>query len=143
MAGEDETTNMERTINNERPKKMKDYLTLISSIVRTPVEANNFELQPAMITMIQNMVQFFDLPHDDPNQHIVNFLETFKMNGVSSDAIQLRLFSFSLRDKAKAWVQSLPVGAYTPWDELSKAFIYKYFPPSRSAKLENEILGFQ
>src|SRR4051812_45833663 len=27
--------------------------------------------------------------------------------------------------------------------ELSKAFIYKYFPPSRASQLKNEILGFQ
>ena len=41
---------------------------------------------------------------EDPNAHLVTFLEicdTIKMNGVSEDAIRLRLFPFSLRDKAK------------------------------------------
>src|SRR5436190_2026372 len=65
------------------------------------------------------------------------------MNGVSNDAIRLRLFSFSLRDKVKAWVQAQPAGAFTKWEELSKAFIYKYFSPSRASQLKNEILGFQ
>src|SRR5436189_1366575 len=132
-------------------RKLNDYHTSTTegygpSIVRPPVGPNNFELKPAMITIIQNMVQSFGLPNEDPNQHIANFLEycdTFKMNGVSNDAIRLRLFSFSLRDKAKAWVQSQPAGAFTTWEERSKAFIYKYLPPSRAPHLKNELLGCQ
>jgi len=41
----------------------------------------------------------------NPNNHIASSLEkcdTIKMNGFSNDAIQLRLFSFSLKDKAKS-----------------------------------------
>jgi len=43
----------------------------------------------------------------NPNNHITSFLEkcdTIKMNRVSNDAIQLRLFPFSLKDKAKSWI---------------------------------------
>src|SRR5436189_1206346 len=152
MTNNAEGINMEEeTATNERPKKLRDYHTSITegygpSIVRPPIGQNNFELKPGFISMFQNHVQFYGLPHEDPNQHIANFLEycdTFKMNGVSDDAIRLRLFSFSLRDKAKAWVQAQPAGAFKTWDELSKAFIYKYFPPSRASQLKNEILGFQ
>ncbi len=70
-----------------------------SSIRRPPIQANNFEIKPAIIQMIQNSVQFGGLANDDPNLHIVNFLEicdTFKHNGVTDDAIRLRLFPFSL-----------------------------------------------
>src|SRR3954466_2875947 len=152
MTNNTEQINMEEdTVTNERPKKLRDYHTSTTegygpSIVRPPIGQNNFELKPGFISMFQNNVQFFGLPHEDPNQHIANFLEycdTFKMNGVSDDAVRLRLFSFSLRDKAKAWVQAQPAGAFKTWEELSKAFIYKYFPPSRASQLKNEILGFQ
>ncbi|KAL5580713.1 hypothetical protein UlMin_013155 [Ulmus minor] len=71
--------------------------------------------------MIQNSVQFGGLANDDPNLHIANFLEicdTFKHNGVTNDAIRLRLFSFSLNNKAKAWLTSLPPGTITTWDGL-------------------------
>src|SRR4051812_6721687 len=103
--------NMEEEIaTNERPKKLKDYHTSTikgygPSIVWPSAWEINFELKLAMITMIQNTVQFFE----DPNQHIANFLEycdTFKMKGVSDDAIRLRLFSFSLQNKAKECVQA-------------------------------------
>ena len=37
----------------------------------------------------------------------------FIVNGVIDVAIRLRLFSFSLKDKAKSWLNSLPAGSIT------------------------------
>ena len=54
--------------------------------------------------------QYGGLPHEDLNVHLETFLEiadTVKMNGVIEDVIKMRLFSFSLRDKARGWLQSL------------------------------------
>ena len=42
---------------------------------------------------------------ENPNNHIASFLEkcdTIKINEFSIDAIYLRLFPFSLKDKAKS-----------------------------------------
>src|SRR5262249_47021317 len=102
------------------------------------VAANNFEIKPAIIQMIQNSVQFSGLSIEDPNAYIASFLEicnTFKSNGVSDDAIRLRLFPFSLRDRAKGWLNTLPSGSITTWDGLAEKFLTKYFPPSKTAKL--------
>ena len=60
--------------------------------------------------------QFGGSQTKDPNAHIVSFLEiydTFKHNGIIDDAIRLRLFPFSLRDKAKSWLHSLLIGSIT------------------------------
>ncbi|XP_073017861.1 uncharacterized protein [Primulina eburnea] len=60
--------------------------------------------------MIQNTVQFGANALDDPNTHIADFLEicdTLKFNGVSDDVVSLCLFPFSLRDKAKSWLNCL------------------------------------
>ena len=65
-----------------------------------------------------------------------------KLNGVSSDAIRLRLFLFSLRDKARTWLHYLPSGCITTWDELTRAFLVKFFPPSKTVSLRNQITSF-
>jgi len=74
------------------------------SIVRLPVQANNFEIKPAFLQVIQQN-QFRGAVSEYPNSHLENFLaiiDTLKINGVSDDAIHLRLFPFSLRAKAKS-----------------------------------------
>ena len=114
-------------------------------ITRPNVAANNFEIKPNVIQMVQNLVQFGGLSDEDPNAHIASFIEicdTFKINGVSDDAIRLRLFPFSLRDRAKRWLQSLPPGTITTWEALAEKFLFKYFPPSKTAKLRNDISSF-
>src|SRR5262249_55144094 len=104
IPSEESTTEMA-----EAQRMMMDYAKpsfngTNSSIARPMVTANTFEIKPTIIQMIQNTVQFGRLPSEDQNAHIASFLEicdTFKANGVSKDAIRLRLFPFLLRDRAK------------------------------------------
>lgn len=67
---------------------------------------------------------------------------TLKLNGVTNDAIRLILFPFSLRDRAKAWIYSIPPGTVRTWDQLTKAFLGKYFPTSKTVQLRNQISSF-
>ena len=73
------------------------------SAIRQPtVDANNFELKPALIIMVQQQ-QFTGHPTEDPNEHLGRFLRmanTVKLNGVRPEVIKLHLFPFSLRDTA-------------------------------------------
>ena len=72
-------------------------------IRRPAIQANNFELKSITLQLLQG-IQFHGLAHEDPNAHILTFLEvcdTMKYNGVSDDAIRLRFFPFSLKEKVK------------------------------------------
>ena len=107
---------------NAQPRTLKDYVQPVVNennlgIRRQTINANNFELKPVLISMVQQ-AQFSGLPLDDPNIHLAMFLEIYdivKMNGVTEDTIRLRLFPFSLRDKARGWLQSLQRGSITSW----------------------------
>ncbi|GJR79388.1 MAK10-like protein [Tanacetum coccineum] len=55
----------------------------------------------------------------------------------------MRLFQFSLRDEASNWLEHLPAGSISTWEDLTTQFLAQFFPPRRTAKLYNDILMFQ
>ena len=131
-------------------KALKDYSQpkindIQSSIFRPAIAANTFEIKPGTIQMVQNSVQFGSAPIEDPNMNIRDFIEicdTFKFNGVSEDAVKLRLFPFSLRDKAKRWLHSLPAGSIVTWEDLAQKFLTKFFPMAKTTAIRNALTQF-
>ena len=98
--------NPDQNINEQEQRVLRDYFRPVvndnySKIHRQPINANNFKLKPALINMVQQN-QYRGLPHDDPNVHLAT--NTMNMNGVTEDVIRMRLFPFSLGDKAKGWL---------------------------------------
>ncbi|XP_056845060.1 uncharacterized protein LOC130496730 [Raphanus sativus] len=114
--------------------------------IRAPaVEANNFEVKPGLLNVIENN-KYHGLAVEDPFDHLDKFdsyCGLSKTNGVSEDAFKLKLFPFSLGDKARQWEKSLPSDSITTWDDCKRAFLEKFFSTSRTAKLRNEISSFQ
>ena len=104
------TNARQRTMENLwRPVIREDYSTVGALVV----DANNFELKPALITMVQQN-QFTEHPSKDPNVHMRRFLRmanAVMMNGVRLYVIKLKLFPFSLRDTTTTWFESLPYGS--------------------------------
>ncbi|GKA29188.1 MAK10-like protein [Tanacetum coccineum] len=64
-----------------------------------------------------------------------------------SDTIRERtrmlLFQFSLRDQASNWLERLPAGSISTWEDLITRFLAQFFPSGRTVKLCNDILMFQ
>ena len=107
------------------------------SIVRQPaIATKNFELKPALITMVQHH-QFIEHPNEDPNEHTRRFMRmenTVKLNGVRIEVIKLQLFPFLLRDVATTWFESLPIGSMNNWEELVEAYRSRFFSPTLTSK---------
>ena len=76
----------------------------------------------------------------DPVFHLSTFVELCDMRkkrDMDNDVVKLKLFPFSLRDKSKAWLSSLPRNSIGTWDTCKEAFIAKYFPPTKIISLHN------
>ncbi|XP_030497803.2 uncharacterized protein LOC115713460 [Cannabis sativa] len=136
---------------DDRTRAIREYAApmfneLNPGIVRPEIQAPHFELKPVMFQMLQTVGQFGGSPTEDPHLHIRSFLEvsdSFKLQGVSEEALRLKLFPFSLRDRARAWLNTLPPDSVTNWNDLAEKFLRKYFPPTRNAKFRSEIMSFQ
>ncbi|GJY96597.1 zinc finger, CCHC-type containing protein [Tanacetum coccineum] len=44
---------------------------------------------------------------------------------------RLRLFQFSLRDQASNWLERLPAGSISTWEDLTTRFLAQFFTPGR------------
>ncbi|GJT27777.1 MAK10-like protein [Tanacetum coccineum] len=82
----------------------------------------------------------------DPNQHIKDFLkvvDSLDLDGENRERACMSLFQFSLHDQARNWLERLPTGSITTWEDLTTRFLAQFFPPGRTVKLRNDILMFQ
>ena len=94
-----------------------------SCIVLPATSTKHFELKPQIIQLLPN---YHGLNREDPYMHVNDFLEicaTFRFTDFSDESVRLRLFPFSLKDKAKAWLNSLPADSVTTWDMLVSKFL--------------------
>ncbi|GKE06866.1 zinc finger, CCHC-type containing protein [Tanacetum coccineum] len=51
--------------------------------------------------------------------------------------------ALSLRDQASNWLERLPAGSITTWEDLTTRLPAQFFPAGGTAKLRNDILMFQ
>ncbi|GJU92314.1 zinc finger, CCHC-type containing protein [Tanacetum coccineum] len=80
---------------------------------------------------------------EDPNQHLKDFLklvDSLELDVANRERTRLCLFQFSLRDQASNWLERLPAGSISTWEDLTTYFLAQFFPPRRTTKLCNDIL---
>ncbi|GJZ24896.1 reverse transcriptase domain-containing protein [Tanacetum coccineum] len=115
------------------------------AIVVPEITANNFEIKHGLLNLVQNK-QFFGHDKEDPHAHIRYFnkiTSTMKFSNVPSTSVKLMLFPFSLEGAARIWLEKEPPRSILTWDDLVSKFINKFFPPSKTTNLRNEITRFQ
>ncbi|GJU40424.1 zinc finger, CCHC-type containing protein [Tanacetum coccineum] len=114
--------------------------------IELPVGNNVVPLRSNTFQLVQNGCPFHGLRSEDPNQHLKDFLklvDSLDLDGENREGTRLRLFQFSLRDQANNWLEHLPAGSITTWEDLTTRFLTQFFPPGRTAKLRNDIMMFQ
>ncbi|GJR19617.1 zinc finger, CCHC-type containing protein, partial [Tanacetum coccineum] len=111
-----------------------------------PIGNNVVPLRPDTIRLVQNGCSFHGLWFEDPNQHLKDFLklmDSLDLDGEYRERTRLCLFQFFLCDQASNWLERLPAGSISTWEDLTTRFLAQLFPPERTAKLRNDILMFQ
>ena len=116
------------------------------SISIPTIGANNFELKPQLVSLMQQNCKFHGLPSEDPFQFLTEFLQicdTVKTNGVDPEVYRLMLFPFAVRDRARVWLDSQPKDSLNSWDKLVTTFLAKFFPPQKLSKLRVDVQTFR
>ncbi|GJQ97385.1 reverse transcriptase domain-containing protein [Tanacetum coccineum] len=102
-----------------------------STIIQLDVD-DNFVINSTHLNMIREN-KFNGHLRADPHDHIREFLaicNMFRYGEMQSEAIKLLIFPFSLCDEAKTWFNELNEESIRSWEQMRKAFINKFFPPS-------------
>jgi hypothetical protein len=86
--------------------KNNDFIC--TPIAPPALEANFYEIKPALLNLVMKE-QFSGASTDDAASHLNNFVELCEMQkykDVDGNIINLKLFPFSLRGRAKDWLLS-------------------------------------
>ena len=139
----------QETVANRPPMQdtMEDFWRSViqeeySAVRQLAIEANNFELKSALITMMQ-LNQFTGHPTINPNEHMGKFLRmanTIKLNGVRPEVIKLHLFPFYIEATG---YESFSYGSVNTWEELVEAYLGRFFPLSLTTERRKEIIVFK
>ena len=82
----------------------------ISTLIAPLTDAESCEINTALLNLVMKD-SFFGLPSEYAATHLNSFVylcDMQKKKDVDNDIVKLKLFPFSLRDRAKTWFSSLP-----------------------------------
>ena len=128
------------------PRTLGDYMnptrTGSPSCIVFPADAARFNFKPGVIQLLPT---FHGLESENPYHHLREFEEvcnTCTDQNCGMNIIRLKFFPFSLKDKAKIWLQNLRPGSIRTWDNLQEQFLKKFFPPHRTNSFKRKITTF-
>ena len=130
---------------HERPFKnyFSPLVNLSTSCIRYPnVVVMSFELKFSVLNCLPT---FYDLEIEDPYNHLNDFhaiCQTFNYENFSDDNIKLRLFPFSLKDRARSRFNTLSANSITSWEQMVTKFLNKYFPVHKINDIHKVISEF-
>ncbi|GKE51919.1 reverse transcriptase domain-containing protein, partial [Tanacetum coccineum] len=109
-----------------------------SVIVQIDVD-DNFLINSTHLNMIREN-KFDGYLRADPHDHkFIAICNMFKYDETQSEAVKLLIFPYSLSNQAKTWFNELNEESITSWEQMRKAFINRFFPPSLFNRILLEI----
>ncbi|WJZ92715.1 hypothetical protein VitviT2T_011697 [Vitis vinifera] len=104
------------------------------SCIVPPIE--QLVIRPHIVPLLPT---FHGMESENPYAHIKEFEDvcnTFQEGGASIDLMRLKLFPFTLKDKAKIWLNYLRPRSIRTWTNLQAEFLKKFFPTHRTNGLK-------
>jgi hypothetical protein len=110
-----------------------------------PITTNGFEISPDFIEFVRKE-PFLGESEETPYSHLQEFnqfCDLIRIEGLSDETIQWKLFLFSLAGKAKHWYKLNVERAQGDWKTLYNEFLSKFFPISKVVALRIEVVAFR
>ena len=118
---------------------IKEYARLIIgttlSCIQLGEAARNYEPKNVHFTMLPS---FYDIPNEDLLIFMRDFyvtLHTFPLQGLTEDQLRMRCFPYTLKDRAKAWLMTLPPNSLDSWEAVYNKFISKFYSHKNTMEL--------
>lgn len=115
----------------------------VGSCIRLGAAARNYELRGAHYSMLPS---FYGLANEDPMSFIRDFygtVEQFPLQGLNEDQLHMRCFPYTLKEKEKTWLMSLPADSLTTWGQVVDKFMSKYYSHQKTTGLRQKLATFQ
>ena len=135
----EEEMNQTMAVGGDQQVVMKEYARPIINIVVSCIQlgdaARNYELKNVHFTILPS---FYDIPNEDPLIFIWDFyaiVQTFPLQGLSEDQLRMRCFPYTLKNRAKAWLMTLPPSSLIIWEAVYDKFISKFYSHQKTIEL--------
>jgi hypothetical protein len=146
MVEEDNQSLHNENNENNRVRTLRDHMnptrSSAPSCIVFPSNASHFNFKPDIIQLLPS---FHGLDLENLYLNMREFEEVCNIYNdlnYSMNTIRLKLFPFSLKDKAKTWLQNVRSGSIRAWDEMQQQFLKKFFPFYRTNLFKRQITTF-
>ncbi|KAF5772732.1 putative retrotransposon gag domain-containing protein [Helianthus annuus] len=98
-----------------------------------------FDCKPHYINILPH---FNGRSNDEPYTHLAEFssvCNTIGGHNFALEEVKLRLFQFSLKDKAKQWFLTLPANSIRTWGQMQQAFLDEYYSMAKTDDARDEM----
>ena len=88
---------------------------------------------------------FYGIPNEDSLIFIRDFyatVQTFLLQRLIANQLRMRCFPYTLKDKVKAWLMTLPSNSLTSWEAVYNRFMGKFYSHQKTMEVRTKIATF-